>query len=307
MKKYYIFVTIVWFVAVFLIFSSVENPFIRRKQAVDKTIIMDMSKWSNTIESYYVQYRRLPESLKDINRQEFYLYFGEQESEIDYKIKNGYQYQLCAEFLTDTTNNNTETSYNTNTQKKHKEGYDCIDFEVSSSARNDFSATPVLVSSTPIPSPTPYESQSVNFYVQSEYEVNGTNTYLRANLSEDMAIEYSKDESNGGKTIIHLNNEPLLDFAIVTKNNPTHFLSYKKLDGSRPGEGRYLVSIASSKPDEVEYHYTNAVSIGSNCSNQGVVEWPCGPISIYSLSIHFIGDLKDIEIANNVVSSLEFL
>lgn len=59
--------------------------------------------------------------------------------------------------------------------------------------------------------------------------------------------------------------------------------------------------------DEVEYLYTNAVSIGSNCSNQGVVEWPCGPLSIYSLSVRFTGDLKDIEIANNVVASLKFL
>jgi len=306
MKNYYVFIVVIWVLAVFLMILTVGNPITKRRQAIDESSARFMDRWSGTIGEFYRTYRRLPVNLEEIDEQEFHIEIERLEAKIDYKIIGEYKYQLCTEFLTDTADIDSEIPYTG--KKRHEKGYDCIDFEVSNTARNDFSATPVFASSPPIStstvSPTPLDYRNAKIYVQQEHGVPESIRYMQADLSGGLYPEYTKDGNTGGKTIMRFQDgRPLLEFTVVTEGSPTHFLSHKKLSGSE----HYLVSIESANQGDPEYYYAYSVSEGQSCSNQGVVDPPCGPIDINGIVIHFVGDLEDIEIANKFVASLKFL
>ena len=109
------------------------SPKHARDLRLDKQRVSDLSSLSRNIDEYAIDNKVLPENL-DVLPKYFHnssITDPETEKEYVYKVLNDTKYQLCAEFKTETDNNDGMTLYKMNPDLwNHNKGTHCFDREV---------------------------------------------------------------------------------------------------------------------------------------------------------------------------------
>lgn len=139
-----LFVSILAVIAVVYGFTTIPSPAKQREFKLDHKRVSDLGLIQSTIESYYMNNHILPETL-DVIEDNRYTY-GQSLSKIDpengqpyeYHVNGQTSYQLCATFITDSTQKNDYITYDTENymyssyKKKfeHSVGHKCFDFTV---------------------------------------------------------------------------------------------------------------------------------------------------------------------------------
>lgn len=123
------FFTILTLVSVMLAFSSTGAPWKAREEKIDDQHIQNMNRIASDLYLEFTQSTEpLPESVATKN-----YYVNPQTSAPDkynYRKISDLSFELCADFMTDTTNRPPYVQYvgNTNVDFRHKEGYQCFMF-----------------------------------------------------------------------------------------------------------------------------------------------------------------------------------
>jgi hypothetical protein len=122
---------------IFVLFSLVlgfmfgESPAEVRKIKEDNNTINDLNSIRYRTEEYVSNYGSLPENLENLNKvNNLYLKEERDISEYEYKILNDTEYEICADFKTDNTDNN-DLYYQR--EWLHKIGRECFKIKVNSS------------------------------------------------------------------------------------------------------------------------------------------------------------------------------
>jgi len=129
-------------------FLLVGSPSFNRKLSADRNRIDDLQQLSNGVEQYFDQQKKLPDNLIDLEKVR-YGYGRERRLEdptskkpYDFKVKDPYSYQLCAEFeLTSKEAELEKRPYNyyggsSRTNWDHEIGHHCFLFEIPVAKRN---------------------------------------------------------------------------------------------------------------------------------------------------------------------------
>jgi hypothetical protein len=141
--------------------SLVGSPISQKKIRLDEIRISDFSNLKYDVESYYRNNKILPLSLKDLNAYNNII-DPETQKEYEYKKTSDFTYEFCTVFSTDSeevakrqNKRNYYDSYS-GTNQKHKEGYDCIIYQIP-----QYDRSPVNIQYT-YPTPQVYQNQKTS-------------------------------------------------------------------------------------------------------------------------------------------------
>ena len=214
MYKYYIFVGVLTvFVISVVVFGFViaGTPFSTRNTGFDNQRVSDFNNLRYSIEAYYQDNRKLPESLGSLTNEYSNAIYNDPQSgkPYEYKILTNTSYSLCTTFSLDSEDLEKGTpSYYPKQENKHKKGYDCITYKISS---------PVLNSptSTKLPSPTTAPANLPGTTVTASFDrkesVDG-GQYLYATLQSGDTASY------------YIPNVEIENIIIINKNGVKIFL-----------------------------------------------------------------------------------
>jgi hypothetical protein len=132
--KIYFFASLAVIVVTFIAsLFIVESPTLARNRQIDQKVISNFYEIDNNINSYYNTNNKLPVDLASLKTEFVYLsdslFTNPVTNEaLKYQIKGNREYELCATFLTDTTDNNKnkDTSYYIDARWPHAVGYQCL-------------------------------------------------------------------------------------------------------------------------------------------------------------------------------------
>jgi hypothetical protein len=119
-------------------FSLIGSPSFNRKLSADRNRIDDLERLRNDIERYFEEQRNLPSVLTDLEK--LRSYYGYQRNledpttkkAYDYKVRDIFSYELCAEFELSSDQAKLERSRygRDETTWKHGTGRHCFNFEI---------------------------------------------------------------------------------------------------------------------------------------------------------------------------------
>ena len=132
--KLYLYVSLFVVITVFIsALFVVESPTETRNRKIDQRVMRNISRIENAIESYYREFDMMPEDYEALKDNERYLVDENFENvstkkQIQYKIVEDKQYELCTDFLA--SNQNQEDSrgmyYEERNDNLHDSGYQCF-------------------------------------------------------------------------------------------------------------------------------------------------------------------------------------
>jgi hypothetical protein len=143
MKKVYLFsilLTIYTILFIILGFTITGNPLLKKKELADQRTVQEIHSYYYAIE-FFVSYKsRLPDSLEELETSAYNIHLLEKtSSSIDYNKTSDTDYELCATFETDKTEDDVRNDYYrlypysssiNNLTRNHPAGYHCINLEV---------------------------------------------------------------------------------------------------------------------------------------------------------------------------------
>lgn len=115
-------------------FLVIESPKEARNRRIDRQVIDNFYNINSAVDNYYVANKKLPENLQMLlaidnnSLLESQLVNPLSKKNIEYKLVSDVQYDLCTDFLTDSTKDEYRTQW------KYKPGYDCITMTVYSAS-----------------------------------------------------------------------------------------------------------------------------------------------------------------------------
>ena len=118
----------------------IESPKMARAEKFDQQLISNIYSLENAVNAYYEKTKSLPENVEQLkNNTDLYLNneaFNDPETGrlIDYKKTSDKTFEFCAEFRTDSFENNNNRAYSGPMGKNHRAGYQCIKGELWNSA-----------------------------------------------------------------------------------------------------------------------------------------------------------------------------
>ena len=185
MRKYYIFIILLGILVFGLIvagFIEVGTPLDKRAIAADNKRLSSFSAISYLINDYYYAKSKLPNSLSELKISGSYSTSDpETKKTYDYKKISDTSYNLCTTFSTDSEEaakkNRSVRAYDYSddydySDKKHKKGYDCIEYKVEDYGYEDYDAR------TPSPAVIDNTIKSISPNALSSLEVNKLNITL---------------------------------------------------------------------------------------------------------------------------------
>ncbi|OGG00796.1 hypothetical protein A2153_00070 [Candidatus Gottesmanbacteria bacterium RBG_16_38_7b] len=135
MRKYYIFITVLGVVTLGVLiggFKLVGTPISSRLEKLDSERLSNFNTIKYKIEDYYRNNGYLPDDLRLLSGS-LKLSDPKTGKAYDYVIVRDREYKLCSEFATDTwQSRDDENSSYSNTENRHRKGYDCIGYTISS-------------------------------------------------------------------------------------------------------------------------------------------------------------------------------
>jgi hypothetical protein len=139
MAKYYFAIGIlgIFTIAVFIAGVFVVNPSSKRDTILDENRLQDFEKLRSLINNYYSSNSNLPKNLDEVSEEG--ITDPQTQKQYEYKPNdNEFNYRLCTVFSTDTTKTVQENYYDKESAiyKKHKKGYDCMEFKITPSSFN---------------------------------------------------------------------------------------------------------------------------------------------------------------------------
>ncbi len=121
-------------------FTLIGSPSFNRKLSADRNRMEDLQRLSNGIAQYFDEQKKFPEKLADLDKLR-YSYGRDLRLEdpatkrpYDFKVKDPYSYELCAEF--ELTSEEAEIEkrpynyYGSRTTWDHGVGHNCFSFEI---------------------------------------------------------------------------------------------------------------------------------------------------------------------------------
>lgn len=147
MLKYYISIGLVGVLILIIVgvgISIAGNPVSQKDIQLDNLRTSAFDAIKNKISNYYEANGKLPSSLNELggyNPQD-----PETQDEFEYKAQPPYDYQLCATFSTDNSEEIKRNAYSYNTSYSaryqiHKKGYDCMTFKIDSYTITNYKKT----------------------------------------------------------------------------------------------------------------------------------------------------------------------
>ena len=143
-----VFATVLTAVALVYGFSTIPSPALQRELKLDHERVSSLGELQYSIDAYYRNNNRLPESLNILAKNSYYStrelnkVDPQTNQPYEYLVINDTKYQLCAVFTTDSENDPAEydsENYNYSTYKnkfKHSKGRQCFDFTAPPSYQN---------------------------------------------------------------------------------------------------------------------------------------------------------------------------
>ena len=126
-----IIISIAVVATIIIALQAIDNPLVEAEQKKDEKRMQDFSQIFYAVQGYYQENKQLPQKLDQITHLQ-------SNQKIDSITKKEYEYQpvdsdsfkLCTEFATDSQESNNEgRPYAPIPEaKKHKKGYDCIEY-----------------------------------------------------------------------------------------------------------------------------------------------------------------------------------
>lgn len=133
------------------------SPFETRGKRFDEQRVSDISTLSYSIENYYRQKNRLPQTLSEIPKDSLYgkdIKDPESNQPYGYQVLNNTNYKLCADFSTDSSKSKRPQDiyslYGSNAKFQHPQGNYCFDLNTEG----------IVLNPTAIPSPSVQNLQS---------------------------------------------------------------------------------------------------------------------------------------------------
>ncbi len=185
MLKYYIFITLLCLFVVALIAEGLiiaGSPMSQKDIQLDSNRLEAFNNIKYQIENYYTANGKMPNSLNDLSSN-VNVKDPETKMDFDYKLILPYSYNLCATFSTDNSEQvKNYPSYDSDTAiyKKHKKGYDCLEFKISDYAIGSTRVTPTTaVLSTLYVNSNPKGVTTTSIAITNTPEYGGTTDYTR--------------------------------------------------------------------------------------------------------------------------------
>jgi hypothetical protein len=166
LNKFYlitILLTLIMILASGYAFSISGDPFATRNKKLDQQRTTDLQNIKYAIENYYTSTKQLPDKLSDLSKVSNNAYYIKKLNDpgtnkpYDYKKGNGNAYQLCAEFATDSsqddqTKDNSSlgisanenlayTDYTSASHFAHSSGYKCFPLQAPISYTDSYNST----------------------------------------------------------------------------------------------------------------------------------------------------------------------
>ncbi len=113
-------------------FFIIQSPVASRQAAFDQTRVNNLNEIKYAIDSYYGEYKQLPDTLEALKTNNNYLNIVDPNSSepYEYKVMGALEYQLCANFSTSNKDSNNNRDYYEGGDWSHDAGYVCFSRQV---------------------------------------------------------------------------------------------------------------------------------------------------------------------------------
>ncbi len=133
MYKYIVFIILLGVLVAGISYETLKitgNPISQQAIASDNSKLLDFSLIQSAVEHYYQDKKKLPDNLSVVKDQ-LTLKDPKVLQDYKYEIASDSAYKLCAEFSTDSTKTQNDSSvYYLAPLKTHKKGFDCITYDL---------------------------------------------------------------------------------------------------------------------------------------------------------------------------------
>lgn len=246
------------------VFSIVGSPVSQQLIAYDKVRISDFSNIKYAIDTYYTTNKQLVKSLAELPSTT-HITDPESKKQYTYNPKTNSQFQLCTNFSTDSTKQDTYSLNPYGTKPvTYRKGYACLDYELSSYVMQNnqyISPTPVstvtsIVKGLQITSPATGSAVCLNTSQPITWETSGN---LLMNLSFSIASQNPSDL--GGNTAERL-------FARVTNPNAGTYswMPGSSTTGKLPEGNKYYLVARGTGGNGEDFVISSGIFTLQDCS-----------------------------------------